>query len=64
MNLRKNSKNEHRSRSVTWPLFLIGVGDLVEPAVADQPPVRDRQVGALGDDRLLNLHDLSHVVRP
>ena len=53
---------EEVDQSFTWPLFLVGVGDLVEPAVADQPPVGDRQVGALGDDRLLNLHDLSHVV--
>ena len=62
-NLLHKSKNGIH-QSVTWSLFLIGVGDLVQPTVADQPPVWDGQVGALGDDRLLHLRDLSHVVRP
>ena len=51
-----------RKNELTWSLLLVRVCDLVEPTVADQPPVRQRQVRALGHDRLLHLHHLSHVI--
>ena len=47
---------------LTWPVFFVGIDDLVEPAVADQPPVGQGQTGALGHDGLLDLHHLGHVV--
>jgi len=40
----------------------VRVGDFVEPAVANESPVWHRQVRALGDDRLLHLHHLRHVI--
>ena len=48
--------------ALTWPVFFVGIDDLVEPAVADQPPVGQGQTGALGHDGLLDLHHLGHVV--
>ena len=48
---------------LTWSVFLVWINHLVEPAIADQPPIGHGQVRALGHDRLLHLHHLGHVVR-
>lgn len=44
-------------------LLLVQVGNLIEPAVADETTVWHGQVGLLPHNRLLHFHDLSDVVR-
>ena len=51
-----------RQNTLTWSVFFVWICDLVQPAIADQSPVRQGEVGALGHDRLLDLHHLSDVV--
>ena len=47
---------------ITWSLFLVWIGNLVQPAVAHQPSMRHSQIGTLGHDSLLDFHDLGHVI--
>jgi len=55
-------EEEHLPLMLTWPVFLVFVLDLVEPAVADQAPVGDGQVRTLHHDGLLNFHHLSDMI--
>ena len=50
--------------TLTRSVFLVWICDFIEPAVADEPPVGDGEVGALADDGLLDLHDLGHMIAP
>lgn len=56
-------EEEHLALMQALPLLLVDVGDLVEPAVADESSVWKRQVEFFADDRLLHFHDLRDMVR-
>lgn len=48
--------------SLTRSLFFLGIQHLIESTIADEPPMRDGQIWAFGNDGLLNFHDLGNVI--